>query len=135
MCSIQSLRGPSKDVTEKKVLPDTQARLYKNRSTVDNVYIIQHIVQRGMEENGGRWYVFFIDLKSAFDKVSRRKTSMKGRGMRKGIEEQIKQLYDETENVIKMGDKYTKTFWANQEVRQRCTLILVLFTLFMADLE
>ena len=125
------------DLTEKEILPDTQAGFRKSRSTIDNVYIIQHIVQREMEKKRGKVYAFFIDLKSAFDKVSRRDLwkSMKERGIRRGIVERIKELYEETENVIRIGDKYTKTFWTEEGVRQGCTLSPVLFTLFMADLE
>ena len=50
----------------------------------------------------GKVYAFFIDLKSAFDKVSRGDfwKSMKERGIRKGIVERIKELYEETENII-----------------------------------
>ena len=60
---------------------------------------------------------------------------MKERGIRKDIVERIKELYEETENRIRIGDKYTKTFWMERGVRQGCLLSPVLFTLFMADLE
>ena len=85
----------------------------------------------------GKVYAFFIDLKSAFDRVSRGDLwkSMKETGIRKGIVERIKELYEETENRIRIGDKYTKTFWAERGVRQGCPLSPVLFTVFMADLE
>ena len=55
--------------------------------------------------------------------------------MRNGIVERIKELYEEVENVIRIGNKYTKTFWTKEGVRQACTLSPVLFTLFVADLE
>ena len=81
-------------VTEKEILPDTQTGFHKNRSTVDNVYIIQHIVQREMGKKRGKLYVFFIDLKSVFNKVSRLNLwkSMKKRGIRIGIVERLKEL-------------------------------------------
>ena len=46
-----------------------------------------------------------------------------------------KRLYEKTENLIMNGDKYAKTFWTEEGVRQGCTLCPVLFTLFMAHLE
>ena len=60
----------------------------------------------------GQVYAFFTDLKSAFDKVSRGDLwkSMKETGIRKGVVERIKELYEETENRLRIGDKYTKTF-------------------------
>ena len=102
------------------LFPDTQAGCCKNRCTIDNVYIIQHIIQREMEKKLGKVYAFFIDLKSAFDKVSRGDLwkSMKETGIRKGIVERIKELYEETENRLRIGDKYTKTFWTERGVRQ-----------------
>ena len=72
-----------------------------------------------MEKKRGKVYASFINLKSALDKVSRPDfwKSMKERGIRKGIVERIKELY-ETENVIRIEDKYTKTFWTKKGVRR-----------------
>ena len=42
------------DLIEKEILPDTQAGFRKIRCTVDNVYIIQHIIQIEMEKSWGR---------------------------------------------------------------------------------
>ena len=108
------------------------------KETVDNVYIIRHIVQREKEKKRRNVYVFLIDLKSAFDKVSRwdlweSTKSNKERAIRKRTVERIKELYEETENVIRIGYKCTKTFWAKEGVRQGCTLTPVLFTLFTAE--
>jgi len=85
----------------------------------------------------GKVYAFFIDLKLAFDKISRGDfwKSMKERGIRNDIMERIKELYEETENIIRIGDKYTRTFWTEREVGQGCSLSPVLLTLFMTDQE
>ena len=130
---MQSLRDYERlknNVTEKEIPPDTQAG-FRNKSTTDNVYIIQHLIRREIEKRG-KVYAIFINLK-----VSRRNLwkSTKERGITKGIVERIKELYEETENVIRIGDEYSKTFWAKDGVRQRYSLSPVLFTLLMADLE
>ena len=52
--------------------PNTQTGFCMNGSTIDNVYIIQHIVQREMEKKLRKVYSFFIYLRSVFDKVSGR---------------------------------------------------------------
>ena len=54
---------------------------------------------------------------------------------KRGIRKRIKELYEETEIVIKIEHKYTKTFWTKKGVRQECTLSSMLFALFMADLK
>ena len=53
------------------ILPDTQAGFRKGRRTVNHIYIVQHVVEKTIEGKGGKLFVFFIDLKAAFDKVER----------------------------------------------------------------
>lgn len=43
------------------------------RSTIDNIYILQHVVQEERAKKGCRIYAFFMDLKAAFDTVNRSK--------------------------------------------------------------
>ena len=58
------------EVEEKKLLPEGQAGFRKKRSTVDNVYILSHVIQRAKLRNK-RIYAMFVDLKAAFDTVDR----------------------------------------------------------------
>ena len=41
-----------------------------------------------------------------------------GKRISKSIVERIIELYEETENVIRIGDKYTKNLWTKEGVRQ-----------------
>lgn len=59
------------DLEKKKILSETQAGFRKQRGTIDNVYILQHIVERELTRKGGKVYAFFVDVKSAFDNVNR----------------------------------------------------------------
>lgn len=59
------------EVEKKKTLQETQKRFRKRRGTMNNVYILQHIVKKQLEKKEGRSYGFFIDLKAAFNKVDR----------------------------------------------------------------
>ena len=61
-----------KEMKENECLPEEQAGLRRKRSTMDSIYILDHIVQRKLEE-GERIYAVFVDLKAAFDTVNRRK--------------------------------------------------------------
>lgn len=61
------------DMERKGIIDDTQAGFRKERSTIDNVYILQHVVKREIKKKGGKVFAFFIDLWAAFDSVNRNK--------------------------------------------------------------
>lgn len=85
------------EVNEKKVLPEGQAGFRKERSTMDNVFILNHIVQ--MEKSRKeKVYALFVDLKAAFDTVNREKLwkIMEKFGISQHIIEKIKGIYRET---------------------------------------
>ena len=50
-----------------KLKPD----LERGRSTIDNIYILQHIIERETAKPQGKVFPFFVDLEAAFDKVAR----------------------------------------------------------------
>lgn len=60
-----------KEVEEKNILPESQAGFRKGRSTMDNLYILNHVIDKELMKKRGRIFAFFIDLKAAFDKVDR----------------------------------------------------------------
>ncbi|XP_053989911.1 uncharacterized protein LOC128882350 [Hylaeus volcanicus] len=70
---------------------------------MDNVYILQHLAERVTITKKGKLYALFVDLKAAFDKVNRTKLwkVMEQRGVRKGLIERSKELYEETSNTIR----------------------------------
>ena len=60
-----------KEVEEKRILPEGQASFRKGRSTLDNVYVLNHIIQRAKGKRK-KLYSMFVDLKAAFDRVDRK---------------------------------------------------------------
>ena len=60
-----------KDIEEKNIPPDIQAGFRKSRSTIDNMYMLQHIIERETAKPRGKVFTFFVDLEAAFDKVAR----------------------------------------------------------------
>ncbi|XP_024884387.1 uncharacterized protein LOC112462700 [Temnothorax curvispinosus] len=60
-----------KDVVEKQILPETQAGFRKGRGVMDNIFILNHLVDRKLNGAGKKVNAFFIDLKGAFDRVDR----------------------------------------------------------------
>lgn len=63
------------EMKEKEMLPESQTGFKKGRSTLDNIFVLNHIIQREKKQGkeGGKVYALFIDLKAAFDKVDREK--------------------------------------------------------------
>jgi len=54
-------------------VPESQAGFRKGRSTIDNIMILYHIMQREKRKGGknGKVYMMFADLKAAFDNMDR----------------------------------------------------------------
>lgn len=64
-----------REVEEKSMLPESQAGFRKGRSTMDNIYVLSHVIQRDKEKEKEKEevYALFVDLKAAFDNVDRSK--------------------------------------------------------------
>lgn len=58
-----------KETERLKILPETQAGFRKGRSCIDNIYILKTIAEKEIKK--GKLYVFFANLKAAFDRVDR----------------------------------------------------------------
>lgn len=91
------------DMEGKKVLSDTQAAFRKGKSTIDNVFTMQQVIEKELKKKSGLTiYVCFVDLTAAIDTVNREKLwgTMVTRGIRKELIEKIRKIYQETENVV-----------------------------------
>jgi len=68
------IRRRLKEETERrKLLPETQADFRKERLTLDNIYVLSHLAQRGrnLEGKERKVYAFFADFRATFDNVDR----------------------------------------------------------------
>lgn len=125
-----------KEMEEKNILPEGQAGFRKKRSTIDNIYILNHIVQKAKIEKR-KVYSIFVDLKAAFDTVNREKLwkVMEEVGISEGLIERIKELYKETKSNVRTEEGNTEEFWTTKGVRQGCLLSPALFCIYIAGLE
>lgn len=117
-------------------LPQSQFGFRKNRGVVDAVYILNYVVNKELSK-GGKMFAFFADLKAAFDTVDR--TIMNEMMIKAGTSEQLRrrvmETYEETRNVVKVGDAYSEEFWTERGMRQGCPLSPTLFNVYVMDLE
>lgn len=67
------LRGRlERETEEKRLLPETQCGFRKGLSTMNNIFVLNHVVQREVaDKKGRRVSTLLADLKAAFDKIDR----------------------------------------------------------------
>jgi len=111
-------------VGSKGLLPENQAGFRKGRSTMDNIFILNHIVQREKVKERGenKVYALFIDLKAAFDNVDRKKLweILEDKGLGSILINRIKGIYEETEMAIRTKEGLTESFITKKGVRDAC---------------
>ncbi|KAH0812095.1 hypothetical protein GEV33_010696 [Tenebrio molitor] len=73
LASILS-EGMKREIEEKQVIPDNQARFRKGGGTMDNVrvYILDNLTKNELKKRGGRTYALIVDFRAAFDKRNAR---------------------------------------------------------------
>lgn len=125
------------DIGLKGIIDDTQAAFRKERSTIDNVYVLRHVMEREIRKKGGKVFAFFIDLRATSDIVNRDKLwdLMKKKGVRIGLVERVKEIYQEVKNVMNVEEEAMTEIWTKREVRQSCCLSSTLFSLYISDME
>lgn len=126
----------TKEVERLKLLPETQAGFRKRRSCIDNIFALKITAEKTITKKKGKLYVFFANLKAAFDKMNRKKLwkVLEERGINRKLINRIKDIYEETISVI-IGDKCTEEFWTEGALRQGCPLSSLLFITFIADVQ
>lgn len=77
----------------------------------------------------------FVDLRSAFDTISRKVVlnAMRSRGMREKLMEKVGEILRKTRSKVRIGEREVECFETARGVRQGCPPLL--FNLVLADLE
>lgn len=93
-----------KEVEEKGMLSN-QIRFRKGKGAMDNILVLKYLINRQLKKKGGKLITLFVDLKAAFDTVSRKTVveAMKERGVRKGLVERIEEVLRETRSRVRIG--------------------------------
>ena len=121
---------------EKKFLKAEQLGFLKGNRTSDAHLIIHTLIQYYCHQNGKKIFACFVDFSKAFDTIPRDLLFKKllGYGVTGKFFNTLKTLYTNDNCCIKVGNKVTNTFQANQGVKQGCILSPLLFNIFLADL-
>ena len=114
----------------------SQAGFRKGRSTIENIKILKYLIGRRIKDKRKLW-VFFADLKAAFDNIDRAVLwdMMKKRGITESIIDRVREIYEDTRCRVRIGDEETEEFRVKKGVRQGCPLSPTLFNIYIADIE
>ena len=125
-----------REFEEKNILSETQMGFRKKRSTIDAIYILKNAIDREIIEKR-KVYAFFVDLKAAFDNVSRKELikMMKQENINIKLCEGLEDIYSETKSKIRIKDEIIDEFWTDKGVRQGCNLSADCFNFYISDLE
>lgn len=118
-------------------LGEGQVGFREGRGTMDAVYVLNYVANRELAKKGGKVFVFFADLKAAFDKVDRRKMKemLQKAEVGERLRNRIMETYEETRSIVRVGNRKSEEFWTSSGVRQGCPLSPLLFNIYIMDLE
>ena len=120
------------EFTEREnILQDTQNGFRKMRCTIDNIYILNHCVNKSISK-GQKLYAFFVDFRAAFDSIDRPL-----------LFEFLNRVKAPQYLISAITDIYRctpfkieeNTFYTEKGLKQGCPLSPLLFAIFLSDLE
>lgn len=119
------------------LIPESQAGFRRGRSCLDNIFTLLSVIQIHLYKPKAVLYAIFIDFKGAFPSVSHsllwRKLSKLGLSQK--LIKIIISLYSQAHTRIKTVRGATKFVKVTQGVLQGEILSLLLFLLFISDME
>jgi hypothetical protein len=113
-----------------------QAGFRKGRATIDNVFILQHIIERYAAQNKAV-YCAFIDFRKAYDCVDRGLLwrALQAAGLQGPMFNTLMGMYDKVCMQVRLGGKLGERFATASGVRQGDPLSPLLFGLFIDRFE
>lgn len=117
------------------ILGQEQSGFRKERSTVDNIYVLRELIEDSRSRKRVL-YLAFLDIEKAFDRVSREGLwrRLQQEGMDNAMMGIIKKYYER--NKVKFCWNGVETGWLDNNigVRQGCPMSPVLFNIFIEEL-
>ena len=124
------LKRLTKFVEEKQLLSPHQGR-----STSDQTFLLQTLVDKYVKKGNKKIFAAFIDFKKAFDTVDRSIliTRLKGLGISDTFLNNISAMYNDTKYSIKLNKGNLPSIDSNLGLKQGCPLSPLLFNLYIDD--
>ena len=123
-------------VMEDNILRKEQLGFVAGTRTSDAHIILHNLIQLYCHKRGKNIFSCFVDFRKAFDSIPRDTLFLKliKIGINGIFFNNLKTLYKSDICRVKLEDGLTKTFLANQGVKQGCILSPLLFNIYLADL-
>ena len=127
----------AKFAKEKNLLSESQLGFVQGNRSSDPHSILHNLIQKYCHRKKGKIYGCFVDFSKAFDNVSRDilLNILQKNGVDGKFFDILKTIYSNDMACIKIGNRYSAPFKPNKGVRQGCVLSLLLFNIFLADLQ
>ena len=125
-----------KFVTERGILRPEALGFVAGNRTSDAHLVVHSLIQRYCHQENRKIFSCFVDFSKAFDTIPRDLLFEKllKYGINGKFFNNIKTMYTNDNCCIKVGNKLTESFLANQGVKQGCILSPLLFNIFIADI-
>ena len=122
--------------SENEVITDAQFGFKSNHTTIDAVFILKHLIDKHIQSRE-KLYCAFIDLKKAFDSISR--VGLWYKLIHAGIDGKlfrtIRSLYNDVSLRVKCLTSLTDVFSCDIGLLQGEIMSPILFSLFLNDVE
>lgn len=88
---------------KRDLLPESQEGFRRGRGTMDNIFVLNHIVQREGNKEERKVYAMFMDFKAEFDNVNRKKLweILEEKKINRKIIKWLKKIYEETKVTVR----------------------------------
>lgn len=125
-----------KYAVERGILKPEALGFVAGNRTSDAHLVIHSLIQRYCHQENRKIFSCFVDFSKAFDTIPRDLLFKKllDYGINGKFFNNIKTMYTNDNCCVKVGNKLTESFPANQGVKQGCILSPLLFNIFLADI-
>lgn len=113
---------------------ECQAGFRKGRSTIDQIFVLQSVIQKYLSKPRGRFYCIFVDFSKAFDSVPHAHLWYKlihDYKLHGKVIQVLRSLYSQLASVVNTKQGLSESFRMTVGTRQGCLVSPLLFILYL----